>query len=76
MYYTTQGLWGTFNDNLALLIVEIVWDNVTMDDWILGRISDDITKQREPGIEIIECTPYSLIISSIRNYENICINLW
>ena len=48
--------------------VEIVWDNVhSMDGWILGRTSgiprrffageDDITKEREPGSEIIERTP-------------------
>ena len=51
--------------------VEIVWDDVAVDGWILGRTSgipricfcrggrgaDDITKKREPGIEIIERTP-------------------
>ena len=55
----------------ALLIwirIEIVWDNVdSMDGWILGRTSgiphrffagaDDITKERESGIKIIERTP-------------------
>ena len=62
----------------ALLVrigVEIVWDNVySLDGWILGRVSgihrrffagaDDITKEREPGVEIIERTPWSLIITS------------
>ena len=56
-----------FTFNVVLRIrVEIVWDNVAMDGWILGCVSgiprrsfagaDDIGKEREPGIEVIECT--------------------
>ena len=61
------------NAFLTAFGVKIVWDN----EWILGCESgippyfvgaDDIitnlAKEREPGIEIIKHTPYSLIVTS------------
>ena len=50
-----------------------------MNGWILGcasgmpcrfflQVVDDITKERDPGIKIIECTPKSLIVTSFTNY--------
>ena len=58
---------GRTHEFLIRIRVKIVWDNVAVDGLILGRISgiprrffagvDDITKEREPGIEVIERTP-------------------
>ena len=63
------------NTFLLAFGVEIVWDNQQMNEWIvLGRAITNLAKEREPGIEFIECTPKSLIITSLvtRSITKIC----